>query len=501
MFSKFFIDRPILANVLALVTMLIGGVAIVALPIEQYPQITPPTVQVTTNFPGADATVLSDTVASPIEQEVNGVEKMLYMSSTSASDGTYTLTITFEVGTNLDMAQVLVQNRVAIALPKLPQDVQRQGVTTKKKSTAIIMVVALTSPKGTYDSLCAGQLRHSQHVRDILGRRSREVGDINVFGFARQLRHAHAVWLDPTKLQARKLTTDDVLKAIRERYIQVAAGRIGRAPTPPTQEFQYTVRTLGRLSDDSQFADIIIRSQEGGGNGRASARLTRVRDVARVELGGQTYDQWCDVGGRQAAGIAVYQLPGANALDVAARVRKAMEEMKPSFPADLEYSVPFNTTIFVEESIHEVYKTLYEAGILVLIVILVFLQDWRATLVPATTVPVTIIGAFAALAALGFSINMLTLFGLVLAIGIVVDDAIVIVENAAHHIDHDGLPPKEATIRAMSEVLGPNHRYHARAHGGVCPTAFLPGITEGQLYRQFAAHDCRHRRYPAPSPR
>ena len=481
MFSRFFIERPIFANVIAIITMLVGGVTAFILPVEQYPQITPPTVQVTTSYPGADAAVLSDTVAAPIEQEVNGVEGMLYMSSTCASDGSYNLTVTFQVGTNLDTAQVLVQNRVAIAQPRLPQEVQRQGITTKKKSTAIILVVALTAVDGKkYDSLYLSNYA-SRGVKDELSR-IYGVGDIQVFGSSN---YGMRIWLDPEKLKARNLTTEDVLVAIREQNVQVAAGLIGQPPTPQTQDFQYTVTTLGRLKDPEQFRDIIIRSDKSGGERGDPARLTRVRDVARVELGGQVYDQWCDVGGKPAAGVAVFQLPGANALDVANKVRAAMKVLEKSFPPGMEWSEPYDTTTFVEESIAEVYMTLAEAGVLVLVVILVFLQDWRATLVPATTVPVTIIGAFAAMAALGFSINLLTLFGLVLAIGIVVDDAIVIVENAAHHIDHDGLPAKEATIVAMGEVIGPVIGITMVLMAVFLPTAALPGIT-GQLYRQFA---------------
>ena len=482
MFSKFFIERPIFANVLAIVTMLIGGVTVFVLPIEQYPQITPPTVQVTTTYPGADSQTLSDTVAAPIEQEVNGVEGMLYMSSTCASDGSYSLTVTFDVGTNLDMAQVLVQNRVAIAQPRLPQEVQRQGITTKKKSTSIILVVALTSKKDSkkqYDSLFLSNYA-TLRVKDVLSR-IYGVGDINIFGASN---YGMRVWLDPEKLKSRSLTTLDVLSAIQEQNIQVAAGQVGAPPTPGNQDFQYTVTTLGRLKDPEQFANIIVKTTPDNTSG-LGAKLTRVKDVARVELGGQVYDQWCDVSGRPAAGVAVFQLPGANALDVADKVVKAMDELKKTFPEGMEYSTPYDTTIFVRESIHEVYKTLFEAGVLVLIVILVFLQDWRATLVPATTVPVTIIGAFAAMFALGFSVNLLTLFGLILAIGIVVDDAIVIVENAAHHIDHDKVSAKEATIRAMGEVIGPIMGITLVLMAVFLPTAFLPGIT-GQLYRQFA---------------
>jgi hydrophobic/amphiphilic exporter-1 (mainly G- bacteria), HAE1 family len=482
MFSKFFIERPIFANVLAIVTVLIGAVTVFLLPIEQYPQITPPTVSVTTTYPGADAKTLSDTVASPIEQEVNGVEQMLYMSSTCASDGSYNLTVTFEVGTNLDMAQVLVQNRVAIAQPRLPQEVQRQGITTKKKSTAIILVVALTSKadsKVQYDSLFLSNYA-TLRVRDVLSR-IKGVGDIQIFGSSN---YGMRIWLDPEKLKARSLTTLDVLASIQEQNIQVAAGQVGSPPTPNDQSFQYTVSTKGRLKDPAEFADIVVKTTPGDGEG-VGGKLTRIKDIARVELGGQVYDQWCDVSGRPAAGIAIFQLPGANALDVANQVVDAMEKLKPDFPEGVEYSTPYDTTIFVRESINEVYKTLFEAGVLVLIVILVFLQDWRATLVPATTVPVTIIGAFAAMFALGFSVNLLTLFGLILAIGIVVDDAIVIVENAAHHIDHDKLPAKEATILAMGEVIGPVIGITLVLMAVFVPTAFLPGIT-GQLYRQFA---------------
>ncbi|MEO6810182.1 MAG: multidrug efflux RND transporter permease subunit, partial [Isosphaeraceae bacterium] len=477
MFSRFFIERPIFANVIAIVTMLIGVVTMLVLPIEQYPEITPPTVQVTTNYPGANAQVVSDTVASPIEQEVNGVEDMIYMSSTCASNGSYTLTVTFEVGTDLDQAQVLVQNRVAIAMPKLPQEVQRQGITTKKQSTNIIMAVALMSPDGRYDDLYLSNYA-TLRVKDVLSRVP-GVGDINVFGSSN---YGMRIWMDPEKLKARNLTTEDVLAAIREQNVQVAAGQVGQYPSAKDQAFQYNVTTLGRLSDPEQFAEIIVKSAEVESGG---ARLTRVKDVARVELGAQVYDQWCEVGGKPAAGVAVFQLPGANALDVARRIRKAMDELESSFPQGLEYLIPFNPTTFVEESIYEVYKTLFEAGVLVLIVILVFLQDWRAVLIPATTVPVTIIGAFAAMGALGFSINMLTLFGLVLAIGIVVDDAIVIVENAAHHIDRGGLDPKTATIKAMSEVIGPVIGITLVLMAVFLPTAFLGGIT-GQLYRQFA---------------
>jgi HAE1 family hydrophobic/amphiphilic exporter-1 len=486
--SRFFIERPIFANVIAIMTMLVGAVALIGLPIERYPDITPPTVQVATSYPGADARVLADTVAAPIEQEVNGVERMLYMSSTCSSDGSYKLTVTFEVGTDLDEAQVLVQNRLAVALPRLPAEVQRLGVTAKKQSTSIILAASLVSPDNRYSDLYLSNFA-SLRIKDELSR-IYGVGEVQVIGSGT---YGMRIWIDPEKLKARNLSTEDVLSAIREQNVQVAAGQVGQYPAPRSQAFQYNVTTLGRLSDPEEFGNIIVKAEESrvavaGAEGQGSsvaARLTRVKDVARVELGSQVYDMWCEIGGKPAATLAVFQLPGANALDVAEKVRAAMERLKASFPEGLEYIIPFDTTIFVEESIHEVYKTLLEAGVLVLIVILVFLQDWRAVLIPATTVPVTIIGAFAALYALGFTINMLTLFGLVLAIGIVVDDAIVIVENAVHHIDRERLDPKSATIQAMSEVIGPVIGITLVLMAVFLPASFLGGIT-GQLYRQFA---------------
>jgi hydrophobic/amphiphilic exporter-1 (mainly G- bacteria), HAE1 family len=471
--TRFFIDRPIFANVIAIVTMVLGVVALLRLPVEQFPQITPPTVQVSAVYPGASSQVVADTVAAPIEQQVNGVEGMLYMSSTCASDGSYKLTVTFDVGTNLDMAQVLVQNRVAMAEPKLPEEVRRQGVTTKKQSTAILQVVTLTSPSGAVDELSLSNYAN-QRIKDELARIP-GVGDLNVFGAAE---YGMRIWLDPEKLRARQLTTQDVINAVSEQNVQVAAGQIGQPPAPEQQGFQLTVSTLGRLSRPEQFEQIVVKTG-------ADRRVTYVKDVARVELGAQTYDVYCQKNGKPAAGIAVYLLPGANALSTAHAIREAMVDLSTRFPEGMEYQIPFDTTVFVEEAIQEVYKTLYEAGILVLIVILVFLQDWRAVLVPSTTVPVTIIGAFAAMVLLDFSVNMLTLFGLILAIGIVVDDAIVIVENAAHHIDHGGLAPREATIRAMDEIIGPIIGITVVLMAVFVPTAFLGGIT-GQLYRQFA---------------
>jgi HAE1 family hydrophobic/amphiphilic exporter-1 len=472
MFSRFFIERPIFANVIAIVTVLIGAVALYGLPIEQYPEITPPTVQVRAVYPGANADVVSKTVAQPIEEQVNGVENMLYMSSVSSSDGSYALTVTFDIGTNLDTAQVLLQNRVSVAEPLLPEEVKRQGVTVKKQSSNILLVVSLSSPDGTYDNLFLSNYA-TLRVRDALAR-VKGVGDVTVFGASN---YSMRVWLDPERLKARGLTTQDVVSAIQEQNVQVAAGTVGQPPSPSGTDFQYTVTVLGRLSDVKQFEEIIVKTGK-------STQVTKLKDVARIELGAQTYDQFNLKQGRPTANIGIYQLPGSNSLEVAVDVIKTIEELSKKFPKGIQVDWPLDTTKFVDASIHEVYKTLFEAGILVLIVILVFLQDWRAVLIPATTVPVTIIGAFAALYALGFSANMLTLFGLVLAIGIVVDDAIVIVENAAHHIER-GEPPKEATIRAMDEVLGPIIGITLVLMAVFVPSAFLGGIT-GQLYRQFA---------------
>lgn len=472
MFSRFFIERPIFANVIAIITVLGGAVAMMGLPVEQYPEITPPTVRVSANYPGANADVVASTVAAPIEQQVNGVENMLYMSSTSSSDGSYSLTVTFEIGSDLDQSQVLVQNRVNAADANLPEEVKRQGVTVRKQSTNIMLLLSLVSEKEEYDSLFLSNYATLQ-LRDELSRIN-GVGDVTVFGANN---YSMRVWLDPEKLQVRQLTSEDVIAAIREQNVQVAAGQIGQPPATGEQEFQYTVNVTGRLSDPEQFRNIIVKTGEG-------RRITYLKDVARIELGSQSYDQFNLKQGQPTANIGIYQLPGANALDVAERVRHRLEELSHTFPDGVAYEIPLDTTKFVDASIHEVYKTLIEAGVLVLIVILVFLQDWRAVLIPATTVPVTIVGAFAAMAMLGFSVNMLTLFGLILAIGIVVDDAIVIVENAAHHIE-EGMAPKPATIKAMSEVLGPIIGITLVLMAVFVPSAFLGGIT-GQLYRQFA---------------
>jgi HAE1 family hydrophobic/amphiphilic exporter-1 len=412
-------------------------------------------------------------VAAPIEQAVNGVENMIYMSSTASSDGSYALTVTFEIGTNLDIARVLVQNQVATAEPLLPEEVRRQGLIVKKQSTNIVLVISLTSPGGTYDSLFMANYATLRVVDELA--RLPGVGLVRVSGGGA---YSMRVWLDPQKLESRQLTTQDVIAALSEQNVQVAAGALGQSPAPPGQALQVTVTSLGRLSEPSQFEQIVVKT------GTAGRGVVFLRDVARVELGAQTYDTFSSRNGLEAASILVYQLPGANALDVAKTVRAAMERLSQKFPSDLEYAIPFDTTIFVEEAVHDVYWTLVEAGVLVLLVILAFLQDWRAVLVPATTVPVTIIGAFAFMYLLGFSVNLLTLFGLVLAIGIVVDDAIVIVENAARHIE-EGMTPREGTIRAMTEVTGPVISITLVLMAVFVPASLMAGIT-GQLYRQFA---------------
>jgi HAE1 family hydrophobic/amphiphilic exporter-1 len=472
MISKFFIERPVLSNVIALLMILIGAVALLDLPIAQYPDVVPPTVQVTTRYPGASAKTVVDTVALPIEQQVNGVEDMLYMQSYSASDGTYTLTVTFKIGTDLNFAQVLVQNRVASALSQLPQSVQNQGVTVLKKSTSILLFVTLTSPDSKYDSLFLSNYA-TINIRDELSRLS-GVGNVTVFGAGQ---YSMRIWLDPNKLQARDLVPQDVIQAIQQQSQQVSAGQVGSPPTPPGQAFQYTLNVNGRLEDASQFENIIVKT---GNNGD----VTRVRDVGSVELGAQTYSQIFQLNNQPAAGIGVFQSPGANALQVQQAVEKKMAELARAFPQGIRFDTPFDTTKFVSASVHEVYKTLIEAGLLVLVVILLFLQDWRAMLVPATTVPVTIIGAFAAMAALGFTINLSTLFAIVLAIGIVVDDAIVVVEGAAHNIEQ-GMNGHDAAIRAMDQLFAPIVGITLVLISVFLPASFLPGLT-GRIYAQFA---------------
>ncbi len=473
MFVNFFIDRPIFASVLAIVIVVAGAVAIPFLPIAMFPEITPPQVVVTATYPGASAEVVEQTVTTPIEQQVNGVENMIYMSSRSGSDGTMTLTVTFKVGTDLDIAAVNVQNRVSIAQAKLPPEVTRQGVTITKQSPDLVEIVALTSPDGSRDELYLSNYATLQVV-DVLARVP-GVGQVTVFN-GRD--YGMRLWLNPDTLASLGLTAGDVADAVREQNLQAAAGQIGQPPAPRGQQFQYTVTTRGRLTTPAEFEAIVLRTRDDGS-------VLRLRDVGRVELGAQSYGSFGRVGGKPAALIGVFQLPGANALEVSRGVQAAVARLAPSFPSGVTHSRPYNTTEFVRVSIEEVVHTLLVAIGLVVLTVYVFLQDWRTTLIPTLTIPVSLVGTFAVISVFGFSINTLTLFGLVLAIGIVVDDAIVVVENTQRHLDEEDLLPREAARRATAEVVGPVIATALVLMAVFIPIAFLPGIT-GQLYRQFA---------------
>jgi multidrug efflux pump subunit AcrB len=472
MLAKFFIERPVFGVVIAIVIILGGLAAASALPIAQYPEIAPPTVQVTCSYPGASARVVADTVAAPIEQQVNGVEHMLYMSSQSTNDGNYTLTVTFKLGVDLNMAQVLVQNRVSLALPTLPDIVKQTGVSTKKKSPSILLVVNLFSPNQRYNQLYLSNYATTQLLDELA--RLDGVGDVNFMG---QQDFSMRIWLNPDLLATRGLTASDVANALKEQNVQVAAGQLGQQPVPRGVDFQYTLTTLGRLSESEQFGNIVLKSGEQG-------QITYLKDVARIELGARNQDVTCQLDGKPSVGLAIYQLPGSNALQTADRIRAKMKELKKRFPDGIDYAIVYDTTPFIEESIHEVYKTLYEAVILVAIVVLLFLQDWKAMILPMIDVPVSLIGTFIFMAAMGFTLNNLTLFGLVLAIGIVVDDAIVVLENVERWIAA-GLEPKEATIKAMGEITGPIIAITLVLSSVFLPSAFIGGIS-GQFYRQFA---------------
>ncbi|TDI47848.1 MAG: hydrophobe/amphiphile efflux-1 family RND transporter, partial [Acidobacteria bacterium] len=442
MFSRIFIYRPVLALVISIFIALIGVISIPVLPIENTPDITPPTVEVQTRYPGASAPVIAETVAVPLEQEVNGVDDMIYMQSKSSDDGSMNLTITFEIGTDIDMATVLVQNRVAIAQPKLPEETKRQGVTTKKKSSNMVLMVNLISSLPEHDEIYISNYINL-NIKDQLGRIS-GVANVQVMG-AKD--YGMRIWLDPERLKARALTTNDVVRAIREQNVQVAAGQIGAPPSPMGLDFQYTVNTLGRLSTVEEFEDIILKVD--------GSSLLRLSDVARVELGAQAYNWYVQLNGQPSIGMAIYQLPGANALEIADGVTAAMDEMATRFPDGLEYKIAFDSTRAIDASIAEVIETLFIAMFLVILTVYVFLQDVRTTLIPAVTIPVALLGTFGVMLAMGLSINTLSLFGIVLAIGIVVDDAIVVVENTMRLIDDEGLPPKEAAAKAMEQVTGP----------------------------------------------
>jgi multidrug efflux pump len=471
MFSRFFINRPIFATVLSIVIVLGGGVALFTLPVAQYPEITPPTVEVSASYPGANAEVVADTVAAPIEQQVNGVEGMIYMSSQSTNDGEYTLTVTFKPGSDLNISQVLVQNRVSLAEPILPELVKRRGISVKKKSPNVLMIVNLVSEDSSRTNLELSNYATIQ-IRDELSRVP-GVGDITYLG---QRDYSMRLWLDPPKLASYNLNPQDVINAVQAQNIQVAAGQIGQPPTPSGQTSQYIITTLGRLENTDQFANIILKNTNGS--------LVYLKDVANIELGAQSYDQTCTLDGKPSVALSVYQLPGSNALDVANRVKERMKQLRERFPPGITYAIVYDTTPFITESIAEVRETLIDAIVLVAFVILLFLQNWRSALIPLVAVPVAVIGTFAVMAAMGFSLNNLTLFGLVLAIGIVVDDAIVVVEAVEHHIEH-GLSPRDATLRAMQQVSGPVIAIGLVLAAVFVPASFISGIT-GQFFRQFA---------------
>src|SRR6267378_3221947 len=470
--SHFFIDRPIFGIVISIVTVLLGAIAYTILPVAQFPEIAPPTVVVQAQYPGADPKTLADTVAEPIEQQVNGVENMLYMSSVSAMDGTMQLTVTFKLGTDPNIAQVLVQNRVAIAEPQLPLEVRNIGVTTQKQSPDILMAIGLTSQSNTYTPLYLSNYAYTQ-IEDSL-KRIDGVGNVLVWGAQP---YSMRVWLNPDLMFSRGLTADDVVSAVQAQNVQVAPGSIGAEPARPKTEFQFILNTKGRLITPEQFSKIILKRGDNG-------QLVYLGDVARLELGGQNYTSTTYQDGLPAVAIGIFQLPGSNELKTAALVKKQIAEMAKSFPPGMEYSINYDPTLFTQQSIDAVYDTLRTAIVLVVIVVMLFLQSWRIALIPLIAVPVSLIGTFAVMALMGFSLNSLSLFGLILAIGIVVDDAIVVVENVQRWIEH-GLDPKEATRKAMDEVGGAVISIAVVLTAVFVPTALVSGIS-GQFYRQFA---------------
>ena len=471
-FSHFFVDRPIFASVISIILTIVGAISFRALPISEFPDIAPPTIVVNATFAGASAEVIAQTVAAPIEQEINGVDNMIYVVSQSTGNGALAINVVFKPGTNIDNAQVLVQNRVSIAIPRLPEEVQRIGVTVKKSSPDLMLVVHLVSPDSSLDQQYISNYA-SINIKDVITRVD-GVGDTIVFG-ARD--YSMRVWLDPAKTQSRNLTASDVVAALRAANVQVAAGSINQPPARSPGAFEIAVQTLGRLTSPEQFSDIVVATDPDG-------VVTRVRDIARVELGAQDYVTNAYLDNKVATAIGIFQRPGSNALTTAAAVLSTMEKLSKDFPSGLSYRVVYNTTQFVQESVDEVIKTLFEAVLLVVVVIIVFLQSWRAAIIPVVAIPVSLVGTFFVMAAFGFSLNNLTLFGLVLAIGIVVDDAIVVVENVERYLS-EGLSPKEAAHKTMDEVGGALVAIALVLCAVFIPTAFITGIS-GAFYQQFA---------------
>ncbi|MCF5934785.1 efflux RND transporter permease subunit, partial [Xanthomonas perforans] len=471
-FSRFFIDRPIFAAVLSIIIFAAGLIAMPLLPISEYPEVVPPSVQVRAVYPGANPKVIAETVATPLEEAINGVENMMYMKSVAGSDGVLVVTVTFKPGTDPDQAQVQVQNRVSQAQARLPEDVRRQGVTTQKQSPTLTMVVHLTSPKGKYNSLYLSNYA-TLKVKDELSRLP-GVGQIQIFGAGD---YAMRIWLNPDKVAARGLTASDVVAAIREQNVQVSAGQLGAEPMPNKSDFLLSINAQGRLTTEEEFGNIVIRSGNSG-------EIVRLSDVARLELGAGNYTLRSQLDNQNAVGMGVFQSPGANAIELSDAVRAKMAELEKQFPQDMAWSAAYDPTVFVRDSISAVVHTLLEAVLLVVLVVILFLQTWRASIIPLLAVPVSVVGTFAALYLLGFSINTLSLFGLVLAIGIVVDDAIVVVENVERNIE-EGLSPLAAAHQAMREVSGPIIAIALVLCAVFVPMAFLSGVT-GQFYKQFA---------------
>src|SRR5467141_2145032 len=471
-FTHFFIQRPIFAGVLSLIIFIVGAISLFRLPVSEYPEVVPPTVVVRAVYPGANPKTIAETVASPLEQAINGVEHSLYMFSQATPDGVMTLTVTFKLGTDIDLAQVQVQNRVSQALPKLPEEVRRFGVTTTKQSPDLTLVVHLFSPNSRYDEVYLRNYATLQ-VKDVLARIP-GAGDVEVFGSGD---YAMRIWLNPDKVAARNLTASDIVNAIREQNVQVAAGAIGQQPVTRPVDFELQINAKGRLISTEEFGQIIVKT---GPNGEK----TLLKDVARIELSAGSYSLRSLLNNQTAVALPIFQTPGANALKLSTDVRRTMEELKRNFPDGVDYSVVYDPTVFVRHSIEAVVHTLLEAILLVVIVVIIFLQTWRASIIPLAAVPVSLVGTFAVMLGFGFSLNTLSLFGLVLAIGIVVDDAIVVVENVERHIAL-GLSPIDAAKRAMSEVTGPIIATALVLCAVFIPTAFISGLT-GQFYKQFA---------------